>query len=298
MVVSLIAFVRATDLDSVLASVSRVGYNFVWLLLLTGGAYYSAAISWRYCLGHSCKKLSAFRLFLIRHIGETVGLFNPTSVVGGDAVKVVLLGNYGIDRKRVIASVVLSRLILIASQLALFLLTVLGIVLQGSAFKEAPLQAQAMGLYSFVYSKTNGVRVKIADILKELYPFFRNHKKALAWSAVFALLHWLLGAFEFFFILKFLGVEVTVLQALLIDLGVVFFKAAGAFIPGQIGVEEFGNKLMLASIGVPDPEIWISASILRRARQLVWVALGAFAWLFLYRQHHLSAKARPLPVKE
>ncbi len=82
---------------------------------------------------------------------------------------------------------------------------------------------------------------------------------------------------------KWLVVVITV--CIVIYLGVVFFKAAGAFIPGQIGAEEYGNKMMLLAIGIPDAEIWIS--ILRRARQLVWIAFGIVVYFLLAKQRNI-----------
>lgn len=84
--------------------------------------------------------------------------------------------------------------------------------------------------------------------------------------------------------LKFLGLKVSIVQALVVDLGVVFFKAAGAFIPGQLGIEEYGNKIMLMSIGIPGAEAWVTASILRRGRQLVWIAFGIVVYFLIFNK--------------
>ncbi len=42
------------------------------------------------------------------------------------------------------------------------------------------------------------------------------------------------------------------------------FKAAGAIVPGQIGVEEYGNKVMLDVIGIVSNEIWLVVTLIRR----------------------------------
>src|SRR5690606_17120148 len=176
------------------------------------------------------------------------------------------------------------RLILIASQLSLFIITVLVLLIQNSDFRYSNIYEKRTSLYPFILVKTRFIRLKIVRFLEEVPSLFRQNSKALAWSVFFALLHWFFGALEFYFILKFLGMEVSILQALLIDLGVVFFKAAGAFIPGQIGVEEYGNKIMLMAIGIFNPEIWLSASVLRRARQLVWTAFGIGVYLLFFNK--------------
>ena len=95
-------------------------------------------------------------------------------------------------------------------------------------------------------------------------------------------LHWIVGSLEFYFILLFLGVKTTVAKALLVDMGVIVFKSAGAFIPGQIGIEEYGNKVMLGIIGIAGGTIWITVSILRRARQLAWILLSLLVYFIQF----------------
>lgn len=82
---------RATDMHKVILSVQRVGFGFLFLLILTFTAYYLAAVGWKYCIGKQAVNLKTTDLFLIRHIGEMVSLVNPASVIGGEAVKVYML---------------------------------------------------------------------------------------------------------------------------------------------------------------------------------------------------------------
>lgn len=283
---SLIVFIQKTDLKEVINSLHTVGYKFIWLLIVTGTAYIFGTISWRYCLEKKFRSVSILRLFLIRHIGETVSLFNPTSIVAGDTVKAMLLGAHGIEKKKVITSVLLSRIILIISQLSLFLIAVIIVFLKAIVFSKIDSQGRAAGLYPFILVKYKALRVKVVNLFSEILTMFKNNRRMLFMSILFALLHWLFGSLEFYFILKFLGVDVSILHALIIDLGVVFFKAAGAFIPGQIGVEEYGNKIMLMLVGIPDHEIWISASVLRRARQLAWAAFGISTYFLFFNRHN------------
>jgi len=284
-VASLIVFIQKTDLKEVINSLHKVGYKFLWLLFITGMAYMFGTVSWRYCLEKKFRSVSIFRLFLIRHIGETVSLFNPTSIVAGDAIKAMLLGAHGIEQKKVITSVLLSRIILIASQIGMFLFAVIVLLLKTISLSRIGSPEKTAALYPFILLKYQSLKAKIADLFSEVSPMLKNNRKMLSMSVVFALLHWLFGSLEFYFILKFLGMDVTVLQAIIIDLGIVFFKAAGAFIPGQIGVEEYGNKIMLMAVGFPQPEIWISASVLRRARQLTWTAFGIGIYFLFFNKH-------------
>lgn len=304
-VISLIVFVRATDMQQVLASMRQVGFKFFVLILVTSFSGFCATIGWRYCFGASGKNLSLWHLFTVRVAGEALGLINPTSVIGGDALKALLLRGKEIEPKTVLASLLLSRVLMVLTQLLMFALAVVVLYTGSGASLQLPQLPPALYVAILVSipvivilarttwlkdlirptpfgaglaRRTARVRKKMAEVRTELVSLFRNNRKSLALSAMFFALHWVFGAAEFYFILLFLGVKATLVQAILVDMGVVFFKAAGAFVPGQIGIEEYGNKVMLATIGAPGTEIWVAASILRRARQLFWIAAGLLAY--------------------
>lgn len=59
------------------------------------------------------------------------------------------------------------------------------------------------------------------------------------------------------------------------------FRSAGFFIPGQLGLEEFGNKLMFSLVNIPGSETWVTASLVRRGRQIFWILAGFMIYLFL-----------------
>jgi len=62
------------------------------------------------------------------------------------------------------------------------------------------------------------------------------------------------------------------------------FKAIWAFVPGQIGIEEYASKMMLEFVNVPGSGVWITVSILRRARQIFWIGAGFIAFLVIMIQ--------------
>ncbi|WP_118194435.1 lysylphosphatidylglycerol synthase transmembrane domain-containing protein [Albibacterium indicum] len=295
--VSLYFFLQATDMNQVMKSVSHVGYRFVVLILVTGIAYLLGTLSWQYCLGDKHRAVSLGRLYLIRHVGETFTLFNPASVVGGDSLKAVMLSKYGIDSKRAAASVLLSRLMMMASQLTLFLSSFVAMMIQLPMLKVFDANLQTSAISPFLAAKSKSLRVKVMNFVREVPPLIRENRKFMWLSVLFAVLHWIFGALEFYFILKFLNIDITIVQALVIDLGVVFFKTAGAFVPGQIGFEEYGNKIMLSIVGVSSAEVWVTASILRRARQLVWIGLGV-AFYFIFFSKKQQPEEEPELIEE
>ena len=288
--VSLAFFLQATDLKVVVNLVGTIGNKFFLLLLITFIAYLFGTISWQYALGTYSNAVSTSRLFLIRHLGETVGMFNPASVIGGDAIKAVMLRKYDIPANKIASSLLLSRAIMVVTQIVLCGATALMLVIQNPSFNLDTFHTiKKSGLYLSLLTKWKIFRGKLSGVLNELPSIVRENKRMLRYACLFAALHWVVGGLEFYFILKFLGLKVSILQALIVDLGVVLFKAAGAVIPGQLGVEEYGNKIMLMAIGLPSEEVWVTASILRRGRQLFWIAFGIGVYLILFRRQNPDA---------
>ena len=73
----------------------------------------------------------------------------------------------------------------------------------------------------------------------------------------------------------------TVLDALLVDQGVLVLKSSGAFIPGQLGVVEVANKIMLSIVGIKATGLWVASSIVRRSRQLFWIIVSAMLYMVI-----------------
>ncbi|MCF0054511.1 lysylphosphatidylglycerol synthase transmembrane domain-containing protein [Dyadobacter sp. CY356] len=299
-------FLKATDFQVVAVTIKSFGFHFLYLLLITLTAYLLATIGWKYCLGKEVKQIGIINLFVIRHLGEMFSIINPASVIGGEALKVYLLKEKGLEKTTVVASLLISRILMAATQLALFFLALILVFLldnkripglfelitlgfgiglciiaiafglrNNSVYKKLIEYPKALQLFKYLDRK-----LMIRPIISEFNLFFKANKRGVFLCILFFTAHWIVGSLEVFFILKFFGINATVLHVLFVDMGVVIFKAAGAFVPAQIGVEEFGNKVMLELIGVSDTGIWLTVSILRRSRQLFWILFGLVVYLF------------------
>ncbi|MFN0215977.1 MAG: lysylphosphatidylglycerol synthase transmembrane domain-containing protein [Saprospiraceae bacterium] len=304
-------FVRATDWQGVLRSVQQVGFNFIFLLFVTFVSAWLSVMAWRYCLPKEAGYISAWKFFWIRQIGENIAILNPASVVGGEAMKIYMLGNLGIDKRLALHSILLSRALTILSQLLMLLIAGICFLAITSDHYSWPgyhwlwiLLLPAALIQIIVFSRNKAFKGKVHSVLQrlgllnkyleirnyvgelwhELRTFYKENRRSMLLSFVASCLHWIVGSLEFYFILLYLGVKTSIAKALLVDMGVIVFKTAGAFIPGQIGVEEYGNKVMLAIIGIAGNTIWITASILRRARQLFWMALSLIVYIIFFRK--------------
>ena len=312
-VVFLFIFVRQVDYDEVFSQVLMMKWWTVAILLATFGAYLMAAKAWQLSFGSENSIIPKLKkLFVIRQIGETLTLINPTNIVGGELSKIYMLRSSDLASGEVETSIVLSRGLIILSYIFLVIVTLLFYILQSSSFsdqkwvilfvlfaavffyclfyvitsKRLLLHSVSRRLFSFLrLSRFNKFVSGVYKMNKTLYRFYTEKRDLMILAFAYSLGHWILGSLEFYFILTALDYNISFFDAVTIEMGVMAFKSIGGFVPGQIGNEEYGNKFMLGILGFPDTDLWIVVSILRRARQLFWIALSLIFLGIFYKSY-------------
>jgi len=217
-------------------------------------------------------------------IGENIALFNPTSIVAGEAVKYGLIKPEVQNIEDAFNSIILSRVFLIGTQLFLSLicifwlldvsdLSVMGFwtgviitVIIAISYLVIQLVTRER-LYNYLkkYDSIASLVIRVDLVCAGALAHFRQHQSKVALAIGISFIHWCMGASELCIILYLLDVTPQFFAAMSIDMGVVIIKSLAGFIPGQLGVEELGNKWMLSLIGIKCATIWISVSIIRSA---------------------------------
>jgi len=316
LVLGLLAYyIYQFDISLVINSLSNFLAVYGLVLLLSFIAYFFATWAWRYCFEN--KTINLIHLFEVRLIGEMLSLINPTSVLAGDGFKCYLLVNHGLLKKDVVNSVLISRMLTVLSFVFLAIVSAFGLLILGGSKQVVFLAVISISLFLvlgllcyvifspklflykiFRFSGLDGVKYinrkhwsrTFKAINLSSAQFFRHSKSSLFKSFIFYILHWLLGALEVYVILYFLDINVVFFDALFIECGVVLMKSILAFIPGQIGVEELTNKVILGMLGASNPVAWLILSIVRRARFIFWLAFA----LGIYYAKHLSISKKKL----
>lgn len=306
-------FIWNSDLEVIGGYLRKMPFTFLGVVALSFFAYLSATLAWRLCMGEDGAKTGMLHLFMIRHVGEMLSVFNPTSVIAGETLKANYLAKNGVENKQSISSILLSRILIILSALLLIILSalylVLGVVGDNQGLPIIILALMVVSgfgyllarflLHSKLYLYKVALRLEkrfgdkyisdkliaaVLEINQEAYVFYSNNKSRFFWAFMLSLLHWILGAAEFYLILKVLGLDISVINAIAIEMGVILFKTVGAIVPGQVGVEEYANKVMLEAVGIAGNEVWLVVSIMRRARQLFWVGVAGVFYFFMGRK--------------
>ena len=318
----IVLFILRIDYHAVLNELQQFGFRFIMLVFITFVAYLLGTIGWWLCLGEQRKRISLKRIFCLRQVCETVALYNPSSVVGGDLLKVNMLTPYHIKPNIAAESVIVSRLTAILSQLSLSIIALCWIAVSmqdilsshWSSIIHLTILLLCLVVFALFYflnqrylskrelntqkNRWKRLQIKIFNGIVQTQYFFK-HKNKLFWlSYFFFTIHWIVGSMELYCILYFLGYDIQMMQAILLDMGIILMKSMGAVVPGQIGIEELGNKLALAAIGIHTTTIWATVSILRRIRQLFWIIVGGLCYFFIRKANKIRIYRYGNPVRQ
>jgi uncharacterized protein (TIRG00374 family) len=308
-------FASRSPLTGIWGQLKLINVKFVFLIAVTFIAYLMVTLAWKLSFYRYPGVISTGMLFIIRQIGESLAQINPTNVIAGEALKAMLLKRKRIPYKDSIVSLAISRFLVLFSALSLimigvylffdrfrfmvgsvpliltivllFALLILLLYRLGSGKGILSMPAKLLAALNKRFPDSKKIAGSIAKMLEadgELVDFYKTKKANFFLAFILSFGSWLMGAMEFFVILYLLGLEASFLSCVAIEVGVMVFKALGAFVPGQIGIEEYASKLMLDFVNVPGAGVWITVSILRRARQLFWIGLGFVALLLYIRK--------------
>ena len=116
--------------------------------------------------------------------------------------------------------------------------------------------------------------------------FYTRHRRRFALALAIAFSNWFTGALGVFVTMRFLGVEISVADAWVLESFTQLVRAGTFFIPASIGAQE-GIYVLVAGALTGNPAAGLAAALIRRCRDLLWTAAGlAVGW------RHAGAAAR------
>lgn len=240
------------------------------------------------------------RLFALRAAGEAINAITPTAYMGGEPVKAWLLARHGVPLPAGLASVLVSKTALMLTQ-GVFVL--LGILIGAQRWwPDLPLAVLAgigAGLIVLTYLVLVGVQrhslftallglsrrlsgrrallatweSAVAALDEKLHWFYDERLRDFLVCCSFHFAGWMVGTLEVYIALWLLGQPVDFATAIAIESLSGVAKLAALIVPASLGVQEGGQLLVFYAFGLDAP-LAMSFSLLRRARELVWVAFG------------------------
>ncbi|OYY91739.1 MAG: hypothetical protein B7Y45_01850 [Sphingomonas sp. 28-66-16] len=238
----------------------------------------------------------------IRIVRDTVNTLLPTTQIGGDIVAARLMLLCGIAAPMAAAGVVTDLFLQVVTQFVFALGGTLLLLQLGAS--ESIVRTVATGLLiagptliGFYLIQRLGVGTLIIGALKKLAggkewaafaatdAFYaalariRERGRAMATSAGVHFSAWLLGSIEVYVIFAFMGVPITVAEAIVIESIGQAVRGAAFAVPGAIGVQEGAFVILCAGFGIP-ADAALAMSLIKRIAD---VAIGGPGFLFWYR---------------
>jgi putative membrane protein len=275
-------------------SLAGFGLYFVIQLVVIGGL----AGAWRLLL-RADQGGRYWLLYWGRMVRDSAGQFLPFSHVGGFVLggRAIALG--GVNAAAATASTLADITVEFLAELV-FIATGLGLLARLAPGSDllipvgTGLAVAVVGAFGFLFAQKGGGRVFRALAMRIAGrsadgAAIRMDRLQAAIDAIYAepwrmfgagLLHltcWFAAGITSYVAFHALGTEISLLDALTIEALLHAILAAGFFIPGRIGVQEAAYGLLGTIFGIP-PDIALSVSLLRRARDLIMAVPVLLIW--------------------
>ena len=267
-----------------------------WQLLLVCLPYAGIAVvdtlGWRFAFPRAAAPFH--RLCGARLAGEALNLVTAVGSVGGEAAKAWLIRRDVAPEESVPSVVIAKTTITVAQALFLMVGVALACIVLDTDSRVIGamawlLMVEVAAVAGFVGVQAAGIvgragrllerlgavrRADYADRLDvTLREYYHRDPWRLAWSTGFHLVGWLLGALEAYLILWCLDIPVTLATATMIEALGAGVRFATFLVPAGLGAFEGANAAVFDAMGL-GAGAGLAFSFVRRARQLVWTAVG------------------------
>ena len=234
------------------------------------------------------------RLYGARVVGEALNIVTAVGSVGGEAAKAWLVRR-DVSYEESIPSIVIAKTTITIAQ-ALFLL--IGIVFAWTALDVDSqilygmlwlLVIEVAAVAGFFGAQISGLVARGGRLLQTfgvvndasratqldqaLRGYYRREGRRFALSVACHLVGWLLGALEAVVVLWALRIDAPAVTAMVIEALGSGVRFATFLVPASLGAFEGANAAAFGALGF-GAGAGLAFSLVRRARQLVWVAIG------------------------
>jgi len=306
--------VARVGIESVMSVLSRLTWWQLVLICLPYGLIMAVdTLGWRYAFISNPPPY--LRMLAARTAGEAVNIVTALGSVGGEAVKVWLL-RPAVSYDESVPSVVIAKT---TSTMAQTLLLVVGLVLAVTTLTVAGdviwamlvlLGVELLLVGGFFVSQVAGLVRRAGRLLAwsglienasaaedldaRLRRYYRENWRRFVLSVAFHFGGWLLGALEVLVMLYVLDIPVSMTTATVIEAVGSGVRFASFPVPGSLGVLEGANTGVFAALGL-GASAGLAFSLVRRARQGVWIGIGLIV-LVSARLHATSGAPAERPA--
>ncbi len=303
------------DPRRIVAYLALLGFGMLLPIAISGISYIFNCLAWEQFLEARHLHISLSQLFRIKVSGEAVNTATPVSWVGGDPVRIALMGRF-FSTNAGAASVILDRtthslsttLMMAGAALLAFFVLPLSTTLRWGL--SGALLALFILLGTIVYHQHRGLlrgllyladsirigrfvspgaREKIEQIDRAVQDIYRTNRLGFYRALFYHSLGRFLGVIEIFAIAHLLHTDLSLLNSYFLTMLSAMINLVFVFIPGSMGVMEgaYGGLLHLVAL---DPAAGVAIQLTRRMRSFVWIVIG-FTFIAFARYRTKREKA-------
>ena len=289
------------DITDIWRNAQAVGWGIVGVLVIYLLTFSIDSVSWQLALIYAPTNLQwMWRTFAVRMVGETYNNIIPAASMGGEPIKALLLKrHYAVPFHDSTASLILAKTI---NMVGLCLFLIIGFILMFETEKLPSVYKHtagfglvgmliATGLFFFIQrlsitsaagnwlnqwslsKKTHWVVAQVRRMDETLVSFYTIHRVRFCAALTLAFANWFLGVVEIYFVLWLLDAPITWSEAWVIEAAAQMVRSGTFFIPLSIGAQE-GVFLIVAGAITGLPALGLAVGLVRRYRELLWIALG------------------------
>ncbi len=290
------------DVVDVGVRVSQIGWGLAAVVGLYFLAFVIDSFTWQMALvSVPLNATWLYRTWKVRMVGEVFNYVIPAASMGGEPVKAVLLNKYyGIGYADGTASIVLGKTINLVA-LIIFLGAGFAYMWESPVLPMSYKVVSAAGLAgltvatllffsvqrfkltsltgSWIRDRSFGQWIEnilhhIRDMDDRLVQFYTRYRGRFAMAVALAVVNWVIGVFEVYVTMMFLGNPVSITDAWIIEAVAQLVRAGTFFIPASIGAQEGAFVLVCAAI-TGSPSLGGAVAVVRRIREILWLLWGA-----------------------
>lgn len=311
--------IKDVGLHTLTSNILTLRWKLIPLLFIYPFIFAFDTIGWSYAFPQKLPRHVPFKdLYQIRIIGEMLNCVIPFSAsLGGEPIKTELLKRrHGVSLSAGYASILIVHT---TFWISLNLFVIAGILLTLKTLPLTPVLWQSVliflftlgllavfliiGLHFGIFRRVHAVGEKFnwwgphskdkaqkyLELDQGIKKFYTSDPRRFFLSVFFNFLGWFTGTFEVYFIAKILGIPVGFSEAWLLEALIQVLRIITFFIPASVGAQEGGIVLIFSQFGFSNP-VSLTFAVIRRLREILWIALGLFLWS-LVKDKPLLAKA-------
>ena len=270
---------------------------------------YFDALSWKMLMKKNY--LGTYWCFIITWVSQTGGKVMPTGNVTGEFIRMYLSVKKGMKFSEASSTVIGDLALAAFSLLLMSIFSLMIVIFSNQEFSIIKGDNRYLGfsilfliLASMIFCimirkralkylirksyKIVSFKMKkklISNLIKfdfELY-LLSFRLKTVFFALIVRALGWVGGAFEIFIFLLIIGVNVEIMDVVIIESFTAIMRAMAFFVPAGLGVQEFAFVLVGNFVGLTSP-IAFAVAIGRRIRELLVGIPALLAWYFLFKK--------------